>query len=452
MGKGEDAVIESIESIEKLFDRKLEIPDYQRPYRWTVKNMGDLLSDIDMSMKRRVDLADAEDFRYRFGTIILHFENEKYYIVDGQQRIISLWLIRRYLHERLHNELGLPDVFDFIEAGNSFSSKITQTNLHNNYSYVKDWFAAFGEDNSKLQPFWTSFNRLFEVVVITVNEVEAAFQLFDSQNTRGKEPDPHDLLKAYHLREMNGNDFEMRRAVTKWEAVESSEIKELFGKYLFPITRWANGEKAVAFTTNEIATFKGISKTTSYPFTMRTLKAMPSYQISEPFIAGSDFFSMVDYYLSLLEYVRDIARRIKSLSEIQELPESHGSVGYAYTKNLFECALLCYCDKFGVLDDQGGTSNERAFIKLMTWSFMLRVDMESLGFNSINRYATANGYQLRNVYTNLIPVFQVIRKARSSEEISNLQVKVRREPDRARDSRWDGLYEKLKTLNGISGE
>ena len=33
-----------------------------------------------------------------------------------------------------------------------------------------------------------------------------AFQLFDSQNNRGKSLEPHDLLKAYHLRQQDSED------------------------------------------------------------------------------------------------------------------------------------------------------------------------------------------------------------------------------------------------------
>jgi hypothetical protein len=55
-------------------------------------------------------------------------------------------------------------------------------------------------------------------VIINVDKVEEAFQLFDSQNTRGKELDPHDLLKAYHLREMKRYPYEMEHAVTNSSA------------------------------------------------------------------------------------------------------------------------------------------------------------------------------------------------------------------------------------------
>ncbi|MCP6237196.1 hypothetical protein NL436_27315, partial [Klebsiella pneumoniae] len=41
-----------------------------------------------------------------------------------------------------------------------------------------------------------------ELIEVTLDDLSEAFQFFDSQNARGKALAPHDLLKAYHLREM----------------------------------------------------------------------------------------------------------------------------------------------------------------------------------------------------------------------------------------------------------
>ena len=63
----------------------LVIPPYQRPYKWTAKNVIQLLDDI-------VDAKNSNKETYRVGTLILHQEqNQKgelrrYNIVDGQQR------------------------------------------------------------------------------------------------------------------------------------------------------------------------------------------------------------------------------------------------------------------------------------------------------------------------------------------------------------------------------
>ncbi|MDY6106298.1 MAG: DUF262 domain-containing protein, partial [Candidatus Limisoma sp.] len=61
------------------------IPPYQRPYKWTAKNVNQLVSDI---------IAFREGKQYRLGTLVLH-NNE---IVDGQQRIITLAILIRVMY------------------------------------------------------------------------------------------------------------------------------------------------------------------------------------------------------------------------------------------------------------------------------------------------------------------------------------------------------------------
>ena len=65
----------------------LNIPSYQRPYKWTAKNASQLLDDIEEAMAANKEV-------YRVGTLILHknYNSDEqtwsYDIVDGQQRVI----------------------------------------------------------------------------------------------------------------------------------------------------------------------------------------------------------------------------------------------------------------------------------------------------------------------------------------------------------------------------
>ncbi|MBR6099012.1 DUF262 domain-containing protein, partial [bacterium] len=72
----------------------LVIPEYQRPYKWSTKNIEDLLNDISNSIK---ETEKYSNLKYRIGTIILHKDNNENRIVDGQQRVISLILLKKAL-------------------------------------------------------------------------------------------------------------------------------------------------------------------------------------------------------------------------------------------------------------------------------------------------------------------------------------------------------------------
>lgn len=71
---------------------RLTIPDYQRPYKWTARNAIQLLDDI-------IEAKNGNKEVYRVGTLILHSENGRYNIVDGQQRTITFALLLYALYE-----------------------------------------------------------------------------------------------------------------------------------------------------------------------------------------------------------------------------------------------------------------------------------------------------------------------------------------------------------------
>lgn len=430
-----------IKSINELLKMEIDIPDYQRLYKWTIQNIEELLGDISTAINQAG--LYRTPFKYRVGTIILH-ENEHgiFDVVDGQQRIISLLLIKQCI------ETGVKCPI----SKKKFSNKITQTNIHDNYMFIREWFSLKNKDDKK--NFIRAFDEILEVVVISVEKVSEAFQLFDSQNTRGKSLDPHDLLKAYHLREMKKYPYEMEHAVTKWESKDTNQIRELFDLFLFPVWNWSRGLKSKPFTAKEIDTYKGIPESSTYSYARRASKAMPCFQITETFISGNDFFEMVDHYLYL---IHDIKKEIfnnqdfaeiksiicngKEVSSIKEMDSvKYGSAGFVYARNLFYCALLCYYDKFHNFD-------EMAVKKLFTWAFMIRVDMENLGFDSINKYAIGDDDNSR--YTNAVAMFSKISFARLHNEISSLHIKVKRDPDRANHDKWNDLYKKLKIMNGL---
>lgn len=420
-------------SINRLLSMNLHIPPYQRPYKWTVRNIEELLSDISHA----IDDAKKyhEGFKYRIGTIILHRTGKgrqaELDIVDGQQRIISLVLLKLFLDKN----------FSCTILNREFTNTISQRNIHDNYHFIHEWFSLKSGDMAK--HFSAALKTIVEVVVIQVDKVSEAFQLFDSQNSRGKALDPHDLLKAYHLREMKEYPYEMEHAVKKWEAKSTSSIRELFYLYLFPIKNWSHGNKSRPFTVKEIDSYKGISEKSGYSYAKRASKAMPYFQITEPFIAGNDFFAMVEHYLELRADIETEIKKNPAFTQLNELLETKNhSVGFGYAKNLFYCALLMYYDKFHNFDVM-------AVKKLFTWSFMLRVDMKNLGFDSINKYAIG---ETNGQYTNQVALFSKINLARLHTEISNLQIKAVRNPDDAASEKWRPLYRQLKIINGLAEE
>ena len=428
-------------SVNELLNMELKIPEYQRPYKWTRKNVADLLNDIGTAIEdnRR---PGYNGFRYRVGTVIIHNKNDdagnitERNIVDGQQRLITLSLIKRALDPSFTNSL----------LEHEYKDKVSIGNISDNYRFILEWKSVNG---GKLEDYRGAFENILEAVLIEVDDISEAFQLFDSQNTRGRELDPHDLLKAYHLREMNEYDFEKFNLVKRWEEIQPYRIRELFSLYLYPILNWSRKEKSMAFTAQDIDTYKGVSSDCLFTYAERVKKAMPCFQIDQPFAAGGDFFRMVEHYINLLADLKNEIATNKAFSDINKIIENniikrkdnieqYSSTGFRYAVNLFYCVLLFYFDRFHMYD-------EMAVNKLFVWAMMIRVDMENLGFDTINNYAVGNEDK---DYTNRIPMFFKIATARSNQEITNLRIQVVRPNDQVKSEKWEEIYKKLKDLMG----
>lgn len=170
----------SLDSIE------LSIPEYQRPYKWTEKNAIQLLDDI-------IEAKIQNRERYRVGTLILHKRTNEdgviYDIVDGQQRVVTFSLLLK--------ALGC-DV-DFLDQQLSLNA-YNRRNVPANYRALERRVKSI--DAEQREELFAFVSGQCELIVVITERLAEAFQFFDSQNARGKKLYPHDLLKAFHLREM----------------------------------------------------------------------------------------------------------------------------------------------------------------------------------------------------------------------------------------------------------
>ena len=371
----------------------LKIPDYQRPYKWKIKNVNQLIDDI---------LFHKDKQGYRLGTLVLHNDKENLNIVDGQQRVITIFLLAYCLSNR--NKLNIK--IDFSKF--SFDNKISQNNIKVNYSIIDKRIEEF--DNFIIEFF---LNRC-ELVKVVIDDVQEAFQFFDSQNARGKDLEPHDLLKAFHLREMSkSTEDDKIKVVEEWENLESKELTNLFANYLFKIRNWSKGNSAYDFTKNDIDIFKGVNlETQNYPF-IKQLQINNYYvdkqneaervndypfQFDQIVINGKRFFEMVIYYNNLVKDINKLKETFKKdayeydILNTLDTYKGHNRSGDRYVRNMFNCALVYYIDKFAKID------LDRAIKKLFIWAYNLRFKLYSVKLVSVDNYASDEKSIFRKIY------------------------------------------------------
>ncbi len=378
----------------------LAIPDYQRPYVWNKQSVYMMFNDIKVAFEEQLE-------EYRLGTIILHKDKDKnnkdrYNIVDGQQRLITLSLLLYILDEKIN--LLLDGEINYLS-----NNKIKE-NYHILLELVNNKLNK--DERCKYKDYMLDHCTL---VVIITEKQEEAFQFFDSQNTRGKELAPHDLLKAYHLREMeytNISKYEKEELINQWESIDADELKDLFADYLYPLTQWYKGRNGLYYDKTKIDVFKGISNNINkYNFALFH-KGCENYQLTQPFIAGEKFFKYGLHYYYLLQEVEKIINECHK--NIDEVPNY--KTGNIYIRRLYTCALLFFIDRFNI------KSLEKVHIKtIYKWCYSLRLVLHAVYRESVNKYAKDkhNHNELKDNDRLFIKMSEML----SPDEILNINVK-----------------------------
>jgi uncharacterized protein with ParB-like and HNH nuclease domain len=412
----QDLHIKTLKISELLQMQDLSIPVYQRPYKWQEKHILQLIEDINFFKWKSA---------YRLGTLVVHKDEDStdLNIVDGQQRTISCVLLFKAISESLKIEdTYLKKELETI-ANNlidfEFSNETTAYNIQNNYAVARRAVAKCDED------FVRFFLNHCELIYFEIGHISETFQFFDSQNARGKDLDPHDLLKAFHLREYSEDDENLKLDnVSVWEKHQSNELARLFSEYLFRIRSWSRGDSAQVFDKNKIYLFKGVTieKIGDYKYadSLRILhhftdeynksyhrqidlgkKSYP-FQLDAPIINGRRFFEMISYYKEIFNIAVDDIQGALKLNEnsrkIFKVIKEYGGwqrTGDSYVRTLFECALVFYVDKFG-----SNQINE-AIEKIFAWAYRLRLEYYAIQFVSVDNYVLKNNFfaDFKNSYT-----------------------------------------------------
>jgi len=369
-------------TVAALLQQNLSIPDYQRPYSWTVATALQLVDDVWNALHDQV----RKDVPYVLGAIILHQENGRLSIVDGQQRLLTLRMILALL-DPAQFPMHLPG------QGKTPVSKV--------WVALQQRLAQLDRRSDYL----SFICHQCQMVRIVTDDIDEAFRVFDSQNYRGKALAPHDLLKAHHLREMREESAAAKVAIVEaWESVSDGDLDRLFSTFLYRIVKWSRGESALEFSAQDIGVFKGISVLPSHALTpqqryhVAAQAVLPMlngwaantqldardagrsrFQLDAPVIAGRAFFEMVGFMLNELQ-----------LLEQEVAACGFGKFGgeharYRYVYELFIAALLSYTNKFGTTDMQAARK------QLFVWAYSLRLELLRVQFVSADNRARGKG-------------------------------------------------------------
>lgn len=401
----------TIVNLRTLFSNKdIKIPEYQRPYCWSKKSANILFSDTYTAFKDGIE-------EYRLGSVIFHKSTgdnhnstggnpEEYKVVDGQQRLTTLAILFYCLNKRIDSLRkeeadSVKPSQQFIKDGvDSFITnevnQLSKQAIRDNFRILKMQCAKLSDD--ELCDYGDYLCQHCKVVQIVTDSEQEAFQFFDSQNNRGKALAPHDLLKAYHLREMQyETESDKEQLIGRFEDIDQNFLARFFEYYLYPLQQWYKKRDGLHYSTKNIAAFKGVKNSNLYNFALYHKASnlfvehfngsgdyelvsgehLSQFQLTQPLIAGRRFFEYIFYYVDLFNSVEN---EINKSFTNDSMPDQRA--GDRYTKCLFESAALFFADRFG-----SRALNQSALDKFYEWSYSLRVTLDSVYRESINKYA-----------------------------------------------------------------
>lgn len=238
-------------SIKNLFGLKFNIPAYQRGYRWGEIEVTDLLNDLKHFFKNN----NNGEF-YCLQPIVLHKKNnsEYYEVLDGQQRLTTIYLILTYLeknnnksnhffslnYETRKNSENFINNKEFINV-NSNEENIDYYHITKAYQYIVSWF----ENNKdiKIEDFEslliTEDKKSVKFIWYEIEKDENLIDVFIRLNI-GKIPLTNaELCKAlllqkdkYPQENLEYIKLKLKEIASEWDTIESTLQNDEFWFFL----------------------------------------------------------------------------------------------------------------------------------------------------------------------------------------------------------------------------
>ncbi len=259
--------------VKNVFQKWYRIPEYQRPYVWGADQVTELLDDVYRACQYN------PDSQYFLGSMVLKKSDkqdgttkyEEYDILDGQQRLTTLFLITAVVRDltQLSNEarvktcretiyqIANPDdnipersriifdirdkVRDFVntyikpDAGTKKADELKQLSQKSNEDIsIRNMANAiltiqgFFQNGNSLDQFFPFLRSNVLMIYVAAEELEDAFHLFTVMNNRGIKLRNSDILKAENLAKISDATARTKYAKS-WESIEECFAEDFDG-------------------------------------------------------------------------------------------------------------------------------------------------------------------------------------------------------------------------------
>ena len=344
----------------------LAVDTYQRGFVWNDEKIRQLAEDL-------ADYQQAPDPKpqYYMGTVLVHrnAEKGKRFIIDGQQRLTALCVLHQQLTDKLPAHCAL-----------TYSPKSARR--------IRGAAGLFRDHPRR--PDAEIFGQIV-FTVICVERVDLAFTFFDTQNNRGVPLHATDLLKAYHLRAVDGTTDRKEALQTlcarRWEGIQQGApvmshdqefAPSLFTKFLWRARYWtgsrvvygdhdalmeefqkqtceSKGDHATIplyrSRHNRLATALTLTRDGHSEIHTNRISLSPKaedlpFAIRQPIHKGIGFFLYTDKYAALLRRLAAEPTDSREVQRFREVYEKLLMANSLFLREVFLLASLMYSDQF----------------------------------------------------------------------------------------------------------
>jgi len=259
----------TLRNISYFLDEKYNffIPDYQRGYRWKDTQVENLLDDL-YSFYENNNSSDNKDKFYCLQPVVVKKNNDIqknedlegswFEVIDGQQRLTTIYLILYYLNNLSENKernfsLDYETRLNFADHINDLTSpdkskkyedNIDYFNIHQNYQCIRNWFDKWFNEKKEIEKFIKSIVlKKAKFIWYQVEQDVESIEIFTRINI-GKIPLTNaELIKALFLGEvkareesdMRNKEVELKRLeiAKEWDQIEYTLQNDQFWYFIY---------------------------------------------------------------------------------------------------------------------------------------------------------------------------------------------------------------------------
>lgn len=350
-----------LKSLAELSSMNFTIMDYQRGYRWTPVEVKRLLDDF-AEFVRRSD-KNAGEFYCLQPVVVRRIEDNKYEVIDGQQRLTTLYLLLQFFSEPIRYMYPNYHLFN-IEYATRPDSRDFLSNIKNPvidaeeyvdfyfmskaYKTVVSWFDEKADDTlrneimralleiKKADDNGWIVDKAQNIRVIWYevanDEKTSSVDIFTRLNI-GKIPlTDAELIKAVFLNNgnFNGSDSELRKIhlSTEWNMIEQALHEDSLWYFLNRSSNPLKYSSRIEFVLDIISgrtqkskkyhTFDAFQELINKDGAENTwLKVKHTYKLLNEWFCDRELYHIIGYLLEQGAKIEDLIYEWKSLTKTQ---------------------------------------------------------------------------------------------------------------------------------------